>query len=222
MKIFWESENWPGATIEPGITSLSWVPSADKPGCGLLAAGSESGSVGITATAVYPENDDFKRINFNLRGHHSAVSIVAWNLEQTKLASCDLSGIIYVWVPNEERWSVELVNDRGIKVRDVSWSPCGTSALICYDDNFVLIGSSTGQRIWSFSFPVTVICGVWAPDSRELILGFTTGKIQVLSEQGLDIFFYLRNNGDLERALVIANMLWNFDLFFYLFDSGLV
>lgn len=187
MKILWESDDWPGAVVEPGITCLNWIPSASKPGTGLLAAGSESGAVGVTSTEIRAGKDEFKRYNFNLRGHHSAISIVAWNREQTKLASCDLSGIIYVWVPNEERWSVELVNDRGIKVRDVNWSPSGASALICYEDNFVLIGSSTGQRIWSNSFPVTVSCGVWAPDSRELILGLSTGVIQVLTEQGATV-----------------------------------
>uniref|UniRef100_F1KQW7 Tubby-related protein 4 n=1 Tax=Ascaris suum TaxID=6253 RepID=F1KQW7_ASCSU len=187
MKILWENDDWPGAVVDPGITCLNWIPSANKPGSGLLAAGSESGAVGVTSTEIYAGRDDLKRYNFNLRGHHSAISIVAWNREQTKLASCDLSGIIYVWVPNEERWSVELVNDRGIKVRDVNWSPSGTSALICYEDNFVLIGSSTGQRIWSSSFAVTVTCGVWAPDSRELVLGFNTGTIQVLTEQGASV-----------------------------------
>ncbi|KHJ95542.1 hypothetical protein OESDEN_04513 [Oesophagostomum dentatum] len=115
--------------------------------------------------------------------------MVTWNRVQGKLASCDSSGVIYVWVRNDDRWSVELVNDRGVKVRDLSWSPCGSSALICYEDNFVLIGSSTGQRVWSNSFPaaVTVTAGVWAPDSRQLVLGFASGGIQVLSDQGANI-----------------------------------
>ncbi|KAK5966921.1 Tub domain-containing protein [Trichostrongylus colubriformis] len=189
MKITWESGDWPGARIEPAITHLAWVAQADRPGHGLLGVGSDSGSVGITLTDLYPTDDDNGRYNFNLRGHHSAICMVTWNRVQTKLASCDSSGVIYVWVRNDDRWSVELVNDRGVKVRDLSWSPCGSSALICYEDNFVLIGSSTGQRIWSNSFPTTttVTAGVWAPDSRQLVLGFASGNIQVLSDQGANI-----------------------------------
>lgn len=64
----------------------------------------------------------------------------------TKLASCDENGIIYVWVPNDERWSVELVNDRGLKVRDFNWSRNGQAALILYEDNFVLIGWFLKER----------------------------------------------------------------------------
>ncbi|PIO69088.1 Tub family protein [Teladorsagia circumcincta] len=189
MKITWESGDWPGARIEPAITHLAWVAQADRPGHGLLGVGSDSGSVGITLTDLHPTEDDNGRYNFNLRGHHSAICMVTWNRVQTKLASCDSSGVIYVWVRNDDRWSVELVNDRGVKVRDLSWSPCGSSALICYEDNFVLIGSSTGQRIWSNSFPsaITVTAGVWAPDSRQLVLGFASGNIQVLSDQGANI-----------------------------------
>ncbi|RCN40531.1 hypothetical protein ANCCAN_13542 [Ancylostoma caninum] len=189
MKITWESGDWPGARIEPAITHLAWVAQADRPGHGLLGVGSDSGSVGITLTDLQPTEDDNGRYNFNLRGHHSAICMVTWNRVQTKLASCDSSGVIYVWVRNDDRWSVELVNDRGVKVRDLSWSPCGSSALICYEDNFVLIGSSTGQRVWSNSFPtaITVTAGVWAPDSRQLVLGFASGSIQVLSDQGANI-----------------------------------
>uniref|UniRef100_A0A0K0CXS4 Tub domain-containing protein n=1 Tax=Angiostrongylus cantonensis TaxID=6313 RepID=A0A0K0CXS4_ANGCA len=189
MKIIWESGDWPGARIEPAVTHLAWVPQADRPGNGLLGVGSDSGSVGITITDLHPTDDDNSRYNFNLRGHHSAICMVTWNRVQTKLASCDSSGVIYVWVRNDDRWSVELVNDRGVKVRDLSWSPCGSSALICYEDNFVLIGSSTGQRVWSNSFPtaVTVTAGVWTPDSRQLVLGFASGSIQVLSDQGANI-----------------------------------
>ncbi|KJH52934.1 hypothetical protein DICVIV_00803 [Dictyocaulus viviparus] len=187
--ITWESGDWPGARIEPAITHLAWAPQVDRPGHGLLGVGSDSGSVGITLTDLNPTDDDNGRYNFNLRGHHSAICMVTWNLVQTKLASCDSSGVIYVWVRNDDRWSVELVNDRGVKVRDLSWSPCGSSALICYEDNFVLIGSSTGQRVWSNSFPttVTVTAGIWAPDSRQLVLGFASGSIQVLSDQGANI-----------------------------------
>ncbi|CAD6186286.1 unnamed protein product [Caenorhabditis auriculariae] len=191
MKILWESEDWPGAQIEPSITHLSWIPQPEKPGHGLLGVGSDSGSVGITLTDFLPTPDDNARYNFNLRGHHTGIRMVTWNKTQCKLASCDASGIIYVWVRNEDRWSVELVNDRGVKVNDLSWSPCGSSALICYEDNFVLIGSASGQRIWSNSFPTgvstTVTCGVWAPDSKQLVLGFASGNIQVLSNQGANI-----------------------------------
>lgn len=188
MKILWESD-WQGARIEQCITHLSWIQQPDKPDHGLLGVGTDTGSVGVTLTDLHPTPDDLMRYNFNLRGHHNAIRMVTWNRSQTKLASCDASGIIYVWVRNDDRWSVELVNDRGVKVSDLSWSPCGGSALICYEDNFVLIGSANGQRVWSNSFPATasVTCGVWAPDSRQLVLGFSTGTIQVLSSQGANI-----------------------------------
>uniref|UniRef100_A0A8R1HTZ3 Tub domain-containing protein n=1 Tax=Caenorhabditis japonica TaxID=281687 RepID=A0A8R1HTZ3_CAEJA len=188
MKILWESD-WQGAKIEQNITYLSWIQHCEKPDHGLLGVGTDTGSVGVTMTDLKPSPDDMNRYNFNLRGHHSHIKMVTWNKSQSKLASCDSSGIIYVWVRNEDRWSVELVNDRGVKVSDLSWSPCGGSALICYEDNFVLIGSANGQRVWSNSFPgaATVTCGVWAADSKQLVIGFSSGTIQVLSSQGANI-----------------------------------
>ena len=69
------------------------------------------------------------------------VTLVRWNEPYQKLASCDTSGIIFVWIKYEGRWSIELINDRSTPVICFSWSHDGRMALICYqvhDFHFIL------------------------------------------------------------------------------------
>lgn len=60
------------------------------------------------------------------------VILVKWNEPYQKLASCDSSGIIFVWIKYEGRWSIELINDRNTPVTHFAWSHDGRMALICY------------------------------------------------------------------------------------------
>ncbi len=60
------------------------------------------------------------------------VTLVRWNEPYQKLASCDTSGIIFVWIKYEGRWSIELINDRSTPVICFAWSHDGRMALICY------------------------------------------------------------------------------------------
>ncbi|KAA0199103.1 hypothetical protein HAZT_HAZT005792 [Hyalella azteca] len=60
------------------------------------------------------------------------VTLVKWNEPYQKLATCDSSGIIFVWIKHESRWSIELINDRNTPVTHFSWSHDGRMALICY------------------------------------------------------------------------------------------
>ena len=60
------------------------------------------------------------------------VTLVRWNEPYQKLASCDTSGIIFVWIKYEGRWSIELINDRNTPVICFAWSHDGRMALICY------------------------------------------------------------------------------------------
>ena len=71
-----------------------------------------------------------------MRGYTTAgcvqVTMVKWNEPYQKLASCDSTGIIFVWIKYEGRWSIELINDRSTPVTSFSWSHDGRMALICY------------------------------------------------------------------------------------------
>ncbi|XP_037943948.1 tubby-related protein 4-like, partial [Teleopsis dalmanni] len=126
------------------------------------------------------------RTNYNLRGHRSDVILVKWNEPYQKLASCDSSGIIFVWIKYEGRWSIELINDRNTPVTHFSWSHDGRMALICYQDGFVLVGSVAGQRYWSsmLNLESTITCGIWTPDDQQVYFGTTQGQIIVMDVHG--------------------------------------
>jgi len=44
------------------------------------------------------------------------VMLVRWNEPYQKLATCDVTGIIFVWIKHDGRWSIELINDRSSQV----------------------------------------------------------------------------------------------------------
>ncbi|KOB71427.1 putative DNA polymerase theta [Operophtera brumata] len=52
-------------------------------------------------------------------GFRRKVILVKWNEPYQKLASCDSSGVIFVWIKYEGRWSIELINDRSTPAQSV-------------------------------------------------------------------------------------------------------
>ncbi|KAL4711696.1 hypothetical protein ACJJTC_003463 [Scirpophaga incertulas] len=155
---------------------------------GWLATGNVRGVVGVTFTSSHARraHELPLRTNYNLRGHRSEVILVKWNEPYQKLASCDSSGVIFVWIKYEGRWSIELINDRSTPVTHFSWSHDGRMALICYQDGFVLVGSVAGQRYWSsmLSLDARITCGCWTPDDNQVYLGTASAQLVVMDVHG--------------------------------------
>ncbi|XP_065157331.1 LOW QUALITY PROTEIN: tubby-related protein 4-like [Atheta coriaria] len=179
---------------------------------GWLATGNIRGIVGVTFTTSHcKKNVEFPlRTNYNLRGHRSEVILVKWNEPYQKLASCDSSGIIFVWIKYEGRWSIELINDRNTPVTHFSWSHDGRMALICYQDGFVLVGSVAGQRYWSsmLNLEATITCGIWTPDDQQVYFGTTSGQIIVMDVHGAMV-----SQVQLSSDVGIVSMAWSCEKF---------
>ena len=82
-------EGWLSTANLRGVVGVTYTTSH----CGL--EGFDSGSVG--GSHLKPPT----RTNYNLRGHRAEVTLVRWNEPYQKLASCDTSGIIFVWIKYE-------------------------------------------------------------------------------------------------------------------------
>ena len=82
-------EGWLSTANLRGVVGVTYTTSH----CGL--EGFDSGSVG--GSHLKPP----ARTNYNLRGHRAEVTLVQWNEPYQKLASCDTSGIIFVWIKYE-------------------------------------------------------------------------------------------------------------------------
>jgi len=139
---------------------------------GWLATGNTNHIVSVTYTSIRSDENLSipDRTNFNLRAHRTEVRLVSWNVPFQKLATIDEKGVIFVWVKHDNRWSLELINDRNHPVIDMAWSHDGRMTVICYEDGFVLVGSVTGQRYWStvLNTPQAKISAVtWMPDVSQ-------------------------------------------------------
>jgi hypothetical protein len=139
---------------------------------GWLATGNTNHIVSVTYTSIRSDEHVSipDRTNFNLRAHRTEVRLVSWNVPYQKLATVDEKGVIFVWVKHDNRWSLELINDRSHPVIDMAWSHDGRMTVICYEDGFVLVGSVTGQRYWStvVNTPQAKISAVtWMPDVSQ-------------------------------------------------------
>ncbi|KAI5732543.1 hypothetical protein M8J76_001504 [Diaphorina citri] len=212
------------------ILSLSWIGKDDGEGWklnrtsyyneGWLATGNVRGIVGVTYTSSLYDCWGFElpqRTNYNLRGHRSEVMIVKWNEPYQKLASCDASGVIFVWIKYEGRWSIELINDRNTRVTHFSWSHDGRLAVICYQDGFVLVGTVQGQRIStaflnlidSHVIPCgTITCGVWTPDDELIYFGTSAGHL-IVTEKNLARI----SDTEISNGVAITCMSWSCEKF---------
>ncbi|CAF1067803.1 unnamed protein product [Adineta ricciae] len=162
---------------------------------GWLATGNVNNIVSVTYTSIKSDENliPLDRTNFNLRAHRTEVRLVSWNVPYEKLATVDEKGVIFVWVKHDNRWSLELINDRSHPVTGMAWSHDGRMTVICYEDDFILAGSVTGQRYWStvLNVPHAKISAVtWMPDVSHVILGTTGGQLIVMDHHGntTDIF----------------------------------
>ncbi|XP_034945236.1 tubby-related protein 4 [Chelonus insularis] len=178
---------------------------------GWLATGNARGLVGVTFTTSHCRTRATElplRANYNLRGHQSEVILVKWNEPYQKLASCDSSGVIFVWIKYEGRWSIELINDRSTPVTHFSWSHDGRMALICYRDGFVLVGSVAGQRYWSsmLNDQATITCGIWTPDDQQVYFGTTAGQLIVMDVHGAMV-------SEVQLSAGITSMAWSAEKF---------
>lgn len=224
MHLHFEKNN--NAKCDCNILSLSWmgkVPdeSPEDEGWqldrinyyqeGWLATGNARGLVGVTFTTSHCRTRAAElplRANYNLRGHRSEVILVKWNEPYQKLASCDSSGVIFVWIKYDGRWSIELINDRNTPVTHFSWSHDGRMALICYRDGFVLVGSVAGQRYWSsmLNDKATITCGIWTPDDQQVYFGTTAGQLIVMDVHGAMV-------SEVQLAAGVTSMAWSAEKF---------
>ncbi|XP_014247556.1 tubby-related protein 4 isoform X2 [Cimex lectularius] len=179
---------------------------------GWLATGNVRGIVGVTYTTSHCNKtlDCPTRTNYNLRGHRSEVILVKWNEPYQKLASCDSSGVIFVWIKYEGRWSIELINDRNTRVTHFSWSHDGRMALICYQDGFVLVGSVAGQRYWSsmLNLDCTINCGIWTPDDQLVYFGTSNGQLVVMDVHGA-----MMAQVEIANQVAVTSMAWSCEKF---------
>lgn len=240
MHLHFERVDKPTSYCDCNMTSLSWmgkVPDVSKEDGshegwklnrnqyyneGWLAAGNIRGVVGVTYTSVTASSSGPSsstsssdshppRTNFNLRGHRTEVTLVRWNEPYQKLATCDSSGIIFVWIKYEGRWSIELINDRSTPVTDFAWSHDGRMALICYTDGFVLVGSVTGQRYWSSMLNLDschTTCGIWTPDDQHVLFGTSNGHIVVIQVTGTIV-----TQVPVRDGVSIQSMMWSCERF---------
>ena len=146
-------------------------------------AANESKTMAEEFDSIRPDRKS-SRTNYNLRGHLDEIIIVKWNDLYQKLATVDIKGNVLIWCKVNEKFTIQTpFYNRTKSVADFKWSNDGKTALICYTDSFILVGSSSCQRHWHSMLNLEdyhITCASWTPNDEQLLLGVSNGNIVVI------------------------------------------
>lgn len=138
----------------------------------------------VTVKTIMPDSESI-RANYNLKGHSNDVIVTKWNELYQKLATVDSKGNVLIWCKYNEKFTIQTpFHNLSKTVADFQWSNDGKTALICYTDSFILVGSSYGERHWHSMLNLEdyhITCASWTPNDDQLLLGLSNGNILRIS-----------------------------------------
>ncbi|VDN58829.1 unnamed protein product [Dracunculus medinensis] len=158
---------------------------------GYIAAGGTDGTLKLLKLADTQQRGPtgpatHLAINQNLDGHSGIVYIAKWNEIYQKLTTSDSNGLIIVWLTRHDSWYEEMINNRNKSiVIDMVWSHNGTKIVIAYEDGQIIVGSVSGNRLWSKDISGNI--AAWSANSSLLLFGMSDGEVHVYDGTGLFI-----------------------------------
>ncbi|CAD5234713.1 unnamed protein product [Bursaphelenchus xylophilus] len=149
-----------------------------------MAIGGDEGSLKVIQLPDEAEKvmkGPFKSF-IHLEGHTASarVKYACWNEVFQKLATCDESGLIIVWMSHatEETWFEEMINNRQKStVVAIKWCNDGTKIAIAYEDGQIIVGSVDGNRLWSKEITTNISQLCWNASDTIILIGLQDGDV---------------------------------------------
>ncbi|KAE8302175.1 WD40 repeat protein [Giardia duodenalis] len=81
---------------------------------------------------------------------NALITSIAWNEKETKLATSDNRGLVFISSTDTGKWVRNLVNDSNrAAVVTTTWSPDASRILMVYVNGLVMLGTASGHRIYN-------------------------------------------------------------------------
>lgn len=130
-----------------------------------IAAGGQAGSIRILLLDFNSSSDndynvsDLRTSTRNVKIHmdkrlnlhdNALITSIAWNEKETKLATSDNKGLVFISSTDTGKWVRNLVNDSSrAAVVTTTWSPDASRILMVYVNGLVMLGTASGHRIYN-------------------------------------------------------------------------
>jgi eukaryotic-like serine/threonine-protein kinase len=173
-----------GVSVAGG--GIAWLAHSQRPQVSSLAHHPTAAPTSVpTPTPTATPAPQIGTILFTYRGHHTAVSAVAWSPNGKRIASGSYypDGIVHVWdaITGNTTLTYYGHSQSQFGVLAVVWSPDGKYIASGGTDNTVQIwDATTGGNIYTYrSHHAIVDAVVWSPDARRIASGSEDKTVQV-------------------------------------------
>ena len=139
--------------------------------------------------------------------HKMPINKLQWNPNFEKIATVDDGNSLVVWNKENNLYSSQMVNNRGIStIVDVKWSKSGKNISFLYEDGHIYSGTVEGKNTWYNSLQDELKFIEFSPKGDKILVSKKKEKIYVLSSIGQQIGEI--NLSESIKNLEIVNISW--------------